>query len=247
MTKIACYLQAHSKRTQYLKETIESINKQTIFDEKVIHIAGSQQINSSIYDLLYVTNWRILSSNSYRVAAFKSTVNNINAEYIFYIEDDINLLYLPSWIKDFLVKEKPGILSLNLGGSQCDYPKGLLGDLINVSPRICFSHDDFVIFKRDFSLRNNYYFEFPCLFMHKAMLDEMMPYIVGEDIEISLTNAYSNVNEKYQKYSICRAAFLDLLNEEYPIENFAYEMEKSKLYRLLDPNQGGVKWDLTKL
>lgn len=247
MISIDCYLQANSNRPQYLEETIQSINKQTIFRDKVIHIAGSKQLDSTIYDLLYKTDWKILSSHTYRVSTFKTVVQEVNSDYIFYTEDDIYLKQLPEWIPQVIEDYKPGLLSLNLGGSTCDYPKNL-GDLINIQDRTILEKDGLTLFRRDYSLRSNYYFEFPCIFMNREMLNQMIPLIKGEDIEVSLTNAYGQLDvDKFYKASLSYTEFLTRMNGSHPIATFPYEMEKAKLYKLLDPHQGGVNWDLSLL
>lgn len=245
---IDCYLQANSTRPQFLLQAIKSIDSQTIFNRKVIHIAGGTQLHSEIYDHLYKNNWDIFASHTYRVGTFKTMIGEFSSEYVFYIEDDIELKSLPVWIPEMLDTYKPGILSLNLGGSTCDYPNGRLGDLIHINDRVLCIRDSLTLFKRDYSMRNNYYFEFPCLFMNREMLQEMLPNIKGEEIEVSLSNAYNLLDKnKYYKTSLCSSAFLDRLSVDESISNFSYEMEKAKLYKLLDPKQGGVDWDLSLL
>jgi hypothetical protein len=246
--KITCYLQANSNRQQFLKQTIESLNNQTIFSEKMILVFGTQNLLADIKELLESTNWIIEYQNTTRLESFKYAVNKLDADFIFYTEDDIEHMQLPEKIVEYLVPEC-GLLSLNLGGSTCDYPHSL-GDLrigLDYVFDLFGEDQEYCVHKRDLEKRNNYFFEFPCLFMNKTLLNKMIPFMYPtNDIERVLTNIYLNFPE-YYKLSICKSEFIDQLNWWKDIPDFPYRMEKAKLYRILDPKQGGVDWNLELL
>ena len=100
MSNIACYLQATTKRLDYLEATIHSINKLSDkFQEKFVSIHG-EGITLGIVNLLETTNWKVDLFTGDRISAFKRSINSISADYIFYIEDDIELLDFPDEMYD---------------------------------------------------------------------------------------------------------------------------------------------------
>lgn len=240
---IGCFLQANSNRQQFLLEAVKSLNL-PIFNKRLIYLYGNnplyQEVGSELSNALWESSFNSLD----RMSSFHKAINQLDTDYIFYTEDDIALQSLPPEIFTILEREDCGMLSLNLGGSLCDYPHNY-GDLILDASRIVLRTSDFTIFERDYQLRNNFFFEFPCVFIRKEMLREFN-YTSTNSIEMALSNEYHRVSLKYKKFSICKTDFLNNLSSN-TITDFRYEMENSKFYKLLDPMQGGVEWTLEKL
>jgi hypothetical protein len=246
MSEIACYLQATTKRPEYLRGTIESINKLSDrFCEKFISIYG-EELPSDIVSMLEDNNWTIDFFSGDRISSFKRSVNSLSAKYIFYIEDDIDLLEFPTEIESILqIKDNDrvcGLLSMNLGGSTLRYPH-CFGDFPNMKSFVKFDNGHVVSFIRRESLRNDFFFEFPCVIMDKEMLMDTLPNLSNNQIEMALTLEFDKLKSKYYKASLCNPEvykFVDSMNEFVLIPNFDAELEKVKFYKLLDPNQGGL-------
>jgi hypothetical protein len=182
------------------------------------------------------------------MASFKEMVAKIDADYIFYIEDDIELVHVPQDIYELLtIKDDKGrscgLLSMNLGGSSLRYPYSF-GDLPKLSQLLLSETPEYLMFLRKESLRNDFFFEFPCVFMNKELLKELLEreFTQGQ-IEMVLTYYYTYYMPRFYKASLCRPTLHDIvdkLNNYVPIENFDSKLEEVKFYNILDPNQGGI-------
>jgi hypothetical protein len=139
------------------------------------------------------------------------------------------------------------MVSLTLGGSTNHFPGGEYGDLretgsetmimtrcmSSVSPHTYFA------FRRSEAKRNDYFFEFPGLFVrteifrHCHAIAKM--YYSGQSVEMGLTSAYfyAGYDLDYYKCSIAK------LNLAYIIEhNPNAFIRECRLLENLDPNQG---------
>lgn len=246
MSNIACYLQATTKRLDYLEATIHSINKLSDkFQEKFVSIHG-EGITLGIVNLLETTNWKVDLFTGDRISAFKRSINSISADYIFYIEDDIELLDFPDEMYDVLKLDdsgrKCGLLSMNLGGSTLRYPHAF-GDFPTAKERIIQQNEKTFTFVRKEGLKNAYFFEFPCVVMEREMLMRILPNLTNTQIEISLSLEFEKLRSEYYKASICKpevTRFVEDMNNSIHIPNFDAQLETVKFYKLLDPNQGGI-------
>lgn len=142
---------------------------------------------------------------------------------------------------------------MNLGGSLLDYPNHM-GDLPYWLGNTIFEYGDIVCFTRLESQKNNYFFEFPCVFVNYNIIKDLLtnPVIGNNQIESELTNRYfsNNFHENYFKASICYRTISNTINLLLSNSNISYwieELEKNKLYKILDPNQGGANIDLNKI
>lgn len=259
--KISCVLLATAKRLNWLDQSIKSIDTLDFkFDEKILSIDefdGFKIDHNTILD--YRNNgWVVdLVSLKSKHLALKNVIDLCHGDYVFYTEDDIIIKDVPKDILTILQSKidgkKCGLLSMNLGGSLLDYPNNM-GDLPYWLDNVIFESEEVVCFTRLESQKNNYFFEFPCVFFNYNIIKNLLnnPVIGNNHIEYELTNRYfnNNFNRDYFKASICYKTINNTINLLLSTNNISYwieELEKNKLYKILDPNQGGANIDLNKI
>jgi hypothetical protein len=135
------------------------------------------------------------------------------------------------------------MVSLTLGGSTNHFPDEQYGDLKESEKNILYSSERWFAFKRLEIFKNDYFFEFPGLFIRTDLFKnthESAKKFSNMQIEKGLTKAYfdEKFQENYFKCSIAKNNFKDLLNSKEPSRIF-YE---SRLLQNLDPNQGNSQF-----
>jgi hypothetical protein len=136
-----------------------------------------------------------------------------------------------------------GIVSLNLGGAKTELKDRIYGDLLNCEVNKIYSDDEHMIFIREEEYRNDYFFEFPSLFISQKLFIKCLntiDYHLNQSqkpfqIERALTSFWfaSKLHQYFFKCCYCKNNLLKVLNEEP-----ARMMELSALMKTLDPNQG---------
>lgn len=252
---IDCILLSTPKRLQWLKKSIKSIDSLKFkFNKKILSV---DLIDDDVLDNIFLNE---LKDNGWVVdivrfknkhLSFKHAVDSSTAEYIFYTEDDIVINNVPLEIYNILNIEyknkKCGILSFNLGGSQLRYPYAF-GDMDSIRERIIFKKENIISFVRDENKRNNFFVEFPAMFIKKELISKLLsePTIANNFIESELSNRYfsNHSDDVYFKQCMCYDKIIEImdyleLNKNLPIHDADLLMEGCKFYKLLDPNQGG--------
>lgn len=252
---IDCILLATPKRIEWLKKSIKSIDLLKFkFNKKILSVdlIDDDQIDESFLNDVKNNGWVIdIVTFKNKHLSFKHAVDLSTADYIFYTEDDIIVNNIPSEIYDVLnlgyENKKCGILSFNLGGSQLRYPYNF-GDMDSIRERILFKKENIISFVRDINKRNNFFVEFPAMFMKKELLIKLLsdPTIGNNFIESELSNRYFSTHSDtiYFKQCMCYDKIIEImdylnLNKNLPIHDADLLMEGCKFYKLLDPNQGG--------
>lgn len=252
---IDCILLATPKRIEWLNESIKSIDLLRFkFNKKILSLdlIDDNNLDYSFLSEIEKNGWIVdIVKFKNKHLSFKHALNISNAEYIFYTEDDIVINFIPSDIIDILNLEydnkKCGILSFNLGGSLLRYPQAF-GDMDSISERIIYKKDNTISFVRDINKRNNFFVEFPAMFMKKDLLMELLidPIIGNNFIESELSNRFflGNNHNLYYKQCMCYDKIIKIMdflikNKNLPVHDADLLIEGSKFYKLLDPNQGG--------
>ena len=259
--RISCILLATAKRLNWLDLSVKSIDSLDFkFNEKILSIDEFDGYKISEDTILeYEKNgWRVdLVSLKNKHLSLKRVIDLCFGDYIFYTEDDIIIKEIPIEIVNILPLKingrECGLLSMNLGGSLLDYPNHM-GDLPYWMDNTIFESENTICFTRLETKKSNWFFEFPCLFVNNQVIKNILnnPTISNHQIESELTNRYftNRLNEKYFKASICYKKIKNTINLLLSDNNVSYwieELEKNKLYRILDPNQGGANIDLDKI
>ena len=259
--EISCILLATAKRLDWLDKSIKSIDSLDFkFIDKVLSVDEFDGHKLREDTLLEYRNngWIVdLVSFKNKHLSLKKAVDVCSGDYIFYTEDDIVLKFIPKDIIDIInLKDKSrtcGLLSMNLGGSLLDYPKHL-GDLPKWIGNTIIETENSISFIRDESMRSRWFFEFPCVFICKDILDVILkhPIISNNNIEEVLTERFffNNLQDKYFKASICNTeikTISTLLLNNTKVPFWIEKLESTKFYRILDNNQGGAHINLEQI
>lgn len=260
-TKISCLLLSTAKRLEWLKKSINSINLLDFdFEEKILSIDefDGHKIDKNDLEIFKSQGWIIdLVSFKNKHKSLKNSIELCSGDYIFYTEDDIEIIKFPKKINEILENQinnkKCGLLSMNLGGSKLDYPSNM-GDLPLWKENIFFIQEEFISFLRLESEASKWFVEFPCVFFNTDLLKKLLnvDFINNTNIEETLTNIFftENFNELYFKASICHKEVLniiDLLCSQKDVSFWNEKLESVKLYKLIDSNQGGANINLNEI
>jgi len=252
---IDCILLSTPKRIEWLKKSVDSIDLLNFkFNKKIISVDIIDQdwIEDSVVEYFKNKGWIVdVVSFKSKHLSFKHALEISKSEYIFYTEDDIIIDYIPENINDILKidfnNKKCGILSFNLGGSLLRYPHAF-GDMDSIEERIVYKKDNEISFIRDINKKNNFFVEFPAMFIHNDIIKNLLsgPQIDNQNIELNLSSRYfsNNYHNYYFKQCMCYDKILEVMdylnkNRNLPVHDADIMMEGCKFYKLLDPNQGG--------
>ncbi len=239
------------KRYTYIDECISSLNSNDWFDEKILSIDefDGYFFPQELIDKYESQGW-IISRDDHksRLKSLIKATNLVTSKYIFYQEDDItvNLPDKKNIIKLLEMKafnRRCGYVALNLGGAAIELKDRIFGDLLNCNNNRIYSDDQHMAFIREEEHRNDYFFEFPSLFISQKLFIKCLNtinYHLNESpkpfqIERALTSFWfaSKLNQYFFKCCYCKNNLLEVLNEE-PTKM----MERCALIKTLDPNQG---------
>lgn len=252
---IDCIVLSTPKRIEWLKKSVESINLVEFkFNKKILSVDQVDEVEfdkSLIYDLENC-GWIVdIVKFKNKHLSLKHAIDMCDSNYIFYTEDDIIINKIPIDIENVLSldsgNKKCGILSFSLGGSLLQYPHSF-GDMDNISDRILYQKDNMISFSRDVNKRNNFFIEFPAMFISTEILNNLLSgsVITNGSIEDELTRRYfsNNYHNDYFKQSMCYDKIINVMDhlsndKSLLVHDADLLIEGCKLYQLLDPNQGG--------
>ena len=233
---VSCILLSTAKRPEWLDATIKSIDELDFkFNEKLLSVDefDGYHLTSDIIEKYRGSGWVVdVVSLKSKEKCIKRLTDMTSSDYVFYAEDDVLINNIPSNVCDILNTvvdgRECGMLSMNLGGSLLDYPNHM-GDLPYWLDNIIYSDNNIVSFRRLESQKSRWFFEFPSVFIKTNLLKKLISIggLTNNNIEEGLTSRwFSN----------------GLGNSE--VSYWIELLEKSKLYKILDPNQGGANINL---
>lgn len=237
------------QRLKWLKHSVDYLDRQHFpFVKKIIAVDEfrGNKMPDDLKKYFEFKGWLVLvDEHMSRMKSMDHAFSIIDSKYIFYNEDDVmatmphatDLTRVFSEIKDS--KRRCGMISLTLGGSKSHFPANQYGDLSKVKDNILLENDDYLIFKRLEKDRNEWFFEFPALFIRTELFklchEVAKKKYSGLQMEMGLTKAwfYEKLEKEYYKCSVCKHALFSIVGDE-PLEIF----KKSRLIDCLDPKQG---------
>lgn len=239
------------KRYTYIDECISSLNSGYWFDEKILSI---DEFDGYVFPQELISKYEsqgwIISRDDHksRLKSLIKATNMATSKYIFYQEDDIvadlpdkkNILKL---LDTKAFNRRCGFVALNLGGAAIELKDRIFGDLLNCNTNTIFSDEKHMAFIREEEHRNDYFFEFPSLFISQKLFLKCLNTINYHlnnsskpfQIERALTSFWfaSSLHKYFFKCCYCKNNLLEVLKEE-PVKM----MEQCALIKILDPNQG---------
>lgn len=244
----ACIMSiAHPKRLLWLHETIKHIEEQKFpFYKKVIVIDQFDgfKVPDFLNQKLIDWGWEV------KKVALRSRVQSMDlffeddgTDVIFYNEEDVKATlpdykFLTNMFETSIENRKCGIVSLSVGGMECDYSKRQIGDLAFCEKNKIYSSESYYSFLRLEDYKSKWFFEFPGLFVIQDIFEKChkkAKEYINFQVEMGLTKAYFELNfdKIYFKSSVCKNNLLEVSNSN--------PSEINNLCRLLtnlDPNQG---------
>jgi hypothetical protein len=237
---------AHPQRMTWLRETVDYMDTQNFpFKEKILAI---DQFNGHFVkpeEVKYYegNGWKVLlDSHKSRSKTFDRVLREINTEFVFYNEDDV-MATMPK-IEDIkkvfnltIEDRKCGMISMTLGGTQFAPERNFIGDLNFINQNIILESDGYIIFRRMESFKNDYFFEFPGLWIRTEILRNChnKAKMFRGQIEEALTKGY--IDNKYiETHFKCSIAKKDAQNILW--DNPMKVNTHCRLLSNLDPRQG---------
>jgi hypothetical protein len=177
MIDITAYITgiAHPQRMAWLRETVDYMDSQNFpFKSKLLAI---DQFNGHFVkpeEVKYYESkgWRVLlDTHMSRSKTFDRVLREIDTEFVFYNEDDVratmpNIEDVEETFNKTIEGRKCGMISMTLGGTHFDAPSNFIGDLKFMNENLILESDDYIIFRRMESFKNDYFFEFPGLWIN---------------------------------------------------------------------------------
>ena len=213
----------HPGKLNYLNQSLDSIDKYNhIFAKKILAI---DQFNGHTFPQPFKKkftdkNWNIIiDSHMSRSKSILNALRAVESDWVFYTEDDIVLdlpdnFNLNNFIKD-IDGRKPGLISLNFGGTKHDLSVNNVGDMAFAEENQIYADDDLICFRRLEDNRDDFFFDFPGLFVRKDVFEKCilhaMEFNKNYQIEfaLSLTWFQLEMDKEYYKASILKNEFLD--------------------------------------
>jgi hypothetical protein len=237
----------HPAKLNYLNQSLDSVDKYNhLFKNKILAI---DQFNGHVFPQPFKSkfsakNWNIIIDN--HKSRSKSILNALRAaesDWIFYTEDDI-ILDLPenfdlSNFTNDIDGRKPGLISLNFGGTKHDLSVNNVGDMAQAEENAIYSDDDLICFRRIEETKDDFFFDFPGLFVKKDVFEKCilhaMEFNKNYQIEYALSLSWFQLemDKEYFKASILKKDFLNYRN------NDAMDIHrKARFFKIIDPLQG---------
>jgi hypothetical protein len=237
----------HPTKLTYLNQSLDSVDPiQSIFNKKILAI---DEFNGHVFPQPFkkkftTKNWEILIDNHMsRTKSLLHAVRTAESEWVFYTEDDIvlelpNNFDLNNFIKVVDGRE-PGMFSLTFGGTKHDLSKNDVGDMVLAEQNEIYSDDKLFCFRRLEETKDDFFFEFPGLFIRKDLLEKCLVHCVEYNkncqIEFGLSLSWFQLHlyKNYYKASILRREFL-----EYRNTNAMNILHQGRFFKIIDPLQG---------
>lgn len=237
----------HPTKLNYLNQSLDSVDPiAMIFDKKILAI---DEFNGHVFPQPFkkkfsAKNWEILIDNHMsRTKSLLHAVESAQSEWVFYTEDDI-VLELPinfdlnNFIK-IVDGREPGMFSLTFGGTKHDLSKNDVGDMAFAEENEIYSDDNLFCFRRLEETKDDFFFEFPGLFIRKDLLHKClihtMEFNKNCQIEYGLSLSWFDLHlyKNYYKASILKRDFLNFRNT-----NAMNILHHGRLFKIIDPLQG---------
>ena len=237
----------HPGKLNYLNQSLDSVDKYNhLFKNKILAI---DQFNGNVFPQPFnkkfsAKNWNIIIDNHMsRSRSILHALEAAESEWVFYTEDDITLdlptdFDLSNFTND-IDGRKPGLISMNFGGTRHDLGINDVGDMAFAEENTIYSNDNLICFKRIEETRDDFFFDFPCLFVRKEVFKKCllhaMEFNKNCQIEFALSLSWFqlDMDKDYFKASILKKSFLD-----YRYKDAMDIHRKARFFKIIDPLQG---------
>ena len=250
MSTIAALVLCTAKRLKYLDQCLNYLHIENYFDQKILSIDefGGFKFPQELKEKYENRGWELVIDNHQsKLGSLINSVKRVNCDYVFYQEDDI-IVDLPD--KNFILNQLNtrfkdrdcGWISLNLGGAKTDLRNRVYADLLDCELNTITSNEKQFIFMREESARNDWFFEFPSIFINnklfesKLLILEQLRLYDNYSVEQNLTKAWFDTKSDTKYYKCCLSKNnlkQVLLDEPHRM------MELCSVITLLDQNQVG--------
>lgn len=237
------------QRLAWLEQTVDYLDSQNFpFVQKILAIDEFDgfKFPKLLADKFSANGWELIIDNhKSRIKSMKHVFKHIKSEFTFYNEEDVmatmpNMSTLEHLFNERKVDNKIcSMISLTLGGSTNHFPANEYGDLKEIQENILVENDIYLAFRRLESKRNDYFFEFPGLFVNTEIFKHCTTIasnrFTGLSIEAGLTAAYFYLcyDKDHYKASIAKNNIINVINT-----NPNAFIKECRLLENLDPNQG---------
>jgi len=247
--KICAFITATCKpnRIEFLRQSITYLDSQNFpFYKKIISFDhfDNYTLSEDLKHYCLKNNWTInidfFKSRTKSMLKFIDSLDE-DIDFIFYTEDDIKVNLPKISIVEKILSHKDikgrecGIFSLNMGGNR--YSPEEFGDLKFIEKNLIQKYDDSIVFTRLEEWRNDYFVEFPALFINKQLFIDIFRHsqvFFKDQIERSLTSSYFML-KKDQNFFKCSSIKADTINI---LKNNPFNFKDCINIILLDANQG---------
>ena len=237
----------HPSKLTYLNQSLDSVDPiQSVFNKKILAI---DEFNGNVFPQPFkkkfsAKDWDIIiDSHMSRSKSMLNAVRAAESEWVFYTEDDIVLELPQDFDLDKFIKivdgREPGMFSLTFGGTKHDLSKNDVGDLAFAEQNEIYSDDKLFCFRRLEETKDDFFFEFPGLFIRKDLLEKCLVHCMEHNkncqIEFGLSLSWFQLHlyKNYYKASILKREFLDYRNT-----NAMNILHHGRFFKTIDPLQG---------
>lgn len=237
----------HPTKLNYLNQSLDVIDSfESLFNKKILSIDefNGYTFPQPFKNKFSAKNWEILIDNHMsRSKSMLRGVRSAESEWVFYTEDDI-VLDLPenfdlnNFIKN-IDGRQPGMFSLTFGGTKHDLSKNDVGDMATAENNQIYSDENVICFRRLEETRDDFFFEFPGLFIRRDLLEQCLvhslEYNKNYQIEFALSLSWFqlNLDKNFYKASILRKEFLNYRNTDA-----MKILHNGRFFKIIDPLQG---------
>lgn len=210
MESISCVVLSTSKkyRQPHCLNTLVSIdrNNRGLFCEKIVSIdlVPGNEIHQDLLVYIKSHDWKLISKPLRKsMEAQLDLINEACGDWIFYSEDDVILTKIPSrdeweWITTQRFDGKvPGMIAYMHGGYNWNLKLDITKQVSNKN-NYKIKHPDCVLWYRDYSLGDDFFWEFPVTMVRRNIFKEANIYAGGKykgvHSETALTYAWNELN-----------------------------------------------------
>jgi hypothetical protein len=237
----------HPTKLNYLNQSLDSVDPiQSIFNKKILAV---DQFNGHVFPQPFkkkftAKNWEILIDNHMsRTKSMLHAVRAAESEWVFYTEDDIVLELPDNFDFNNFIKvsdgREPGMFSLTFGGTKHDLSVNNVGDMAFAEENEIYSDDKVFCFRRLEETKDDFFFEFPGLFIRRDLLEKCLIHCMENNknyqIEYGLSLSWFQLHlyKNYYKASILKREFLDFRHAD--AMNI---LNSGRFFKIIDPLQG---------
>ena len=233
-------------KLSYLHKALSNLDKSNFkFNKKILAIDEFDGLKfPEVFKTQYTnTGWSILiDQHKSRNKSLIHGIEEAESEWIFYSEDDIIVNIPKSLNFDDLMKESdgrsPGIISFSFGGTAVNLAENDVKDMAFAEENEIYSNDEYFAYRRIELMRDNYFFEFPAVFVRKDLFLQCLDHASNKYRQYQIEQALSlawfelNLHKKFYKTSILKREFLEYRKDS------ALKIMNCRYFSALDPYQG---------